>query len=78
MKINSNMFEVLSARLCELLETEAYSKNTMKGMNHTLQAMSCFMETHHFKEYTPEIGERFVAHCISDLQICSFQKLSEN
>jgi site-specific recombinase XerD len=71
MKINSNMFEVLSARLCGLLETEAYSKNTVKRMNHTLQAMSCFMEAHHFKEYTPEIGERFVAYCISDLQICS-------
>ncbi len=70
MKINSSTFEVLLAHLCELLETEAYSKITIKDMRFILKAMSCFMEAHYLKEYTPEIGERFVAHCISDLQMC--------
>jgi len=71
MKINSNTFEVLVTRLRELLVTEAYSKITVKDMNFIFQAMSRFMETHRLKEYTPEIGERFVSHCISDLKICS-------
>ena len=71
MKINSNSFKIMSAHLCELIETEAYSESTMKDMNFILQAMSHYMEICSLEEYTPEIGKRFVAYCDNNLHICA-------
>lgn len=71
MKTNTNSFKILSSRLYELLETEAYSESTVRDMRFILRAMASYMEAYCLKEYTPEIGERFIAYCISELQICS-------
>ena len=71
MKINSNSFKIMSAHLCELIETEAYSESTMKDMNFILKSMSHYMEICCLEEYTPEIGEGFVAYCDSNLHICA-------
>ena len=71
MKANTNSFEVLSSRLCEMLESEGYSETTMRDMKFVLHAMSSYMESNEFEDYTPEIGEMFVIHCADDLRICS-------
>ena len=71
MKPNTNSFEALSTRLCELLEAEQYSESTMIDMRFILHSMSNYVETYCLDEYSPEIGEMFVAHCVNDLHICS-------
>ena len=70
MKSIVNSFEVLSSHLYNLLEAESYSGNTLRDMRFILQALSSYMEINGLEEYTPEIGERFVAQCVSDLHIC--------
>lgn len=71
MKTNTNLFETLLERLYELLEAERYSESTMRDMRFILHSMSNFMKTNRLEGYSPEIGERFVAHCVNDLRICS-------
>lgn len=75
MKADTNSFETLSKRLYELLEAEQYSESTMRDMRFILRSMSNFMKTNRLDEYSPELGERFVAHCINDLRIC-FSRIS--
>ena len=71
MKTNTQLFTVLASQLYELLKTETYSESTIRDMNFILRAMSGYMEAQCLKEYTPEIGECFVAHCVNELKICS-------
>lgn len=71
MKTNTNSFKTLLARLYGLLEAERYSESTMRDMSFILRSMSNFMETNRLDDYSPEIGERFVAYCFNDLRICS-------
>ena len=71
METNSGSFKVLSSRLYKLFEKEAYSESTVRDMDFILQAMASYMEAVGLEEYTPEVGERFVTHCINDLRICS-------
>ena len=40
MKTNTNSFKVLSSRLCEMLETEGYSKTTMKDMKFAFETFT--------------------------------------
>jgi len=70
MKTNTDSFETLLTRLYELLEAERYSESTMRDMRFILHSMSNFMKTNRLDGYSPEIGERFVAHCVNDLRIC--------
>lgn len=70
MKADTNLFKTLSKRLYNLLEAEKYSESTMRDMRFILHSMSNFMKTNCLEDYSPEIGERFVAHCINDLRIC--------
>ena len=71
MGTNINSVELLSDRLRELIESEAYSNSTVRDMEFILRTMSCYMKVHQFEEYTPEIGERFVAYCDRELHICA-------
>jgi site-specific recombinase XerD len=71
MKTNTNSFETLLTRLYGLFEAERYSESTMRDMSFILRSMSNFMETNRLDDYSPEIGERFVAYCVNDLRICS-------
>lgn len=71
MKTDTNSYEILSARLYNLLEAERYSESTMKDMRFILRSMANFVKTNRFEFYSPEIGEQFVAYCASDLRICS-------
>lgn len=71
MKANTHSFKTLSTRLYELLEAERYSESTMRDMRFILHSMSDYVETYRLDDYSPEIGERFVAHCVNDLRICS-------
>jgi integrase/recombinase XerD len=71
MENNTKSFKVLSSRLCELIESEAYTASTTRDMQFILKTLSSYMDSHSLVEYTPEIGERFIAHCISNLRICS-------
>ena len=71
METSENSFKVLSSRLYILFEAEAYSESTVKDMSFILRAMSDFFEVRSHEEYTPEIGEQFVEHCINELRICS-------
>lgn len=71
MKTNTNSFKILSSQLYELLKTESYSESTVRDMRFILRAMASYMETYGLQEYTPEIGDRFIAYCISELRICS-------
>jgi len=64
-------FKVLPARLNKLLEAEGYSKNTMLDMRFILHALSRYMDINHLEDYTPDIGECFIAYCISELQVCA-------
>jgi integrase len=70
MKANANSFEILLTRLYELLEAEQYSESTMRDMRFILHSMSNFMKINCLDDYSPEIGERFVAHCVNNLRIC--------
>ena len=67
---STESIKFLSSRLYALLETEAYSESTKRDMRFILQTMLGYMEARNLEEYTPEIGERFVAHCVNDLRIC--------
>ena len=71
MENNIQSFKILSARLSELIESEAYTKSTIRDMEFILKTLSSYMDSHSLVEYTPEIGKRFIAHCISDLRICA-------
>ena len=71
MKTDANSFGTLSTRLYGLLAAERYSESTMRDMRFILCSMSNFMETNCLEEYSSEIGEQFVAHCVNDLRICS-------
>lgn len=71
MKTDTNSFGTLSTRLYGLLEAERYSESTMRDMRFILRSMSNFMETNCLEEYSSEIGEQFVAHCVNELRICS-------
>lgn len=71
MKADTNSFEILLKKLYELLEAEQYSESTMRDMRFILRSMSNFIKANRLDEYSPEIGERFVAHCVNDLRICS-------
>lgn len=70
MESNNNSFRALSSRLYELLETESYSESTKKDMDFILRTMSAYMEACGLQDYTPETGEKFVAYCKNELQIC--------
>lgn len=71
MGTSTGSFKILSSRLYELFEVEAYSESTLKDMEFILQAMSGYMEANGLEEYAPAIGEKFVAYCIDELRICS-------
>jgi len=68
---NNKSIKVLSARLCELIESEAYTASTTRDMQFILKTLLSYMDSRSLVEYAPEIGERFVAHCANDLRICS-------
>lgn len=71
MNTNTNSFETLLTRLYGLLEAERYSESTVRDMGFILRSMSNFMENNRLDDYSPEIGERFVAYCVNDLRICT-------
>ena len=71
MENSTKSFKALSDHLSELLETESYSKSTIKDINFILRAFTIYMEINCLKVYTPEIGEQFVSYCDSDLHICA-------
>jgi len=68
---NTRSVKVLSAQLCELLKSEAYTESTTRDMEFILKTLSSYMDNHSLGEYTPDVGERFVAYCDNDLHICS-------
>lgn len=70
MKGSTKSFKVLSARLYDLLEAEAYSESTKKDMDFILRAMTGYMEANGIEEYTPEIGKQLVAYCADELHVC--------
>lgn len=67
---NTKSIKVLSAQICELIESEAYTASTTRDMKFILKTLSSYMDTHSLVEYTPEVGESFVAYCENDLHIC--------
>ena len=71
MENNTKSIKFLSVRLCELIESEAYTASTTRDMQFILKTLSSYMDSHSLVEYTPEIGEQFVAYCDSQLRICS-------
>lgn len=64
-------FYDLSAHLRLLLDTESYSKSTVRDMEFILSAFADFMAAHSLENYTPEIGDCFVRYCEQDLQVCA-------
>lgn len=70
MGINSD-FKFLSDRLRTLWSAEGYSVSTIRDMEFILKAFSAYMESNRLEEYTPALGEEFVAYCESDLQVCA-------
>lgn len=64
-------FGALVSRLRELLESEHYSRTTLKDMDFILNAFTAYMAENALEEYTPEIGEKLVKYCECDLQVCA-------
>ncbi len=64
-------FQDLATHLHTLLESESYSKTTMKDMEFVLDSFTAYMVRNSLDEYTPEIGERLIEYCRTDLQVCS-------
>ncbi len=64
-------FHELAAHLHTLLESESYSKTTMKDMEFILDSFTAYMAENDLDEYTPEIGERLVKYCKTDIHVCS-------
>ena len=71
MKINTNSYDTLLARLYELLQKEQYSESTLKDMKFILDALSAYMHTHHIQDYSPPTGEKFITHCTHVLHVCA-------
>ena len=71
MESNTQSYKILSGRLRELLESEAYTASTIMDMEFILNALSSYMDDRSLVEYTPEIGKQFVDHCGIDLRICA-------
>jgi site-specific recombinase XerD len=67
---NTNSIKVLSTQLCELIKSEAYTASTITAMKSVLNRLSSYMDRNNLIEYTPEVGERFIAHRISQ-HVCS-------
>jgi site-specific recombinase XerD len=67
---NTNSIKVLSTQLCELIKSEAYTASTVTAMKSALNRLSSYMARNNLVEYTPEVGERFVAYRISK-HVCS-------
>lgn len=68
---NIKSFEILSSRLHKLLELEAYTESTVKDMDFILNSLSAYMNSHNLNEYTSDIGEKFIVHCINNLHVCA-------
>lgn len=68
---NQVTFHDLAAHLRMLLESESYSKTTVKDMDFILNSFTDYVNENGWYEYTPEIGERLVKYCEVDLQVCS-------
>lgn len=68
---NQVTFHDLAAHLRMLLESESYSKTTVKDMDFILNSFTDYVNENGWDEYTPEIGERLVKYCEVDLQVCS-------
>lgn len=64
-------FYDLSAHLRLLLETESYSRSTVRDMEFILSAFADFMAANDLESYTPEIGDCLVQYCEQDLQVCA-------
>lgn len=64
-------FHALAAHLHTLLESESYSKTTMKDMEFILNSFMAYMVKNDLDEYTPKIGEALVEHCKTNLRVCS-------
>jgi integrase len=62
--------EVLSAKLLVLLESELYSKNTLRDMKLILCSLASYAKARQLTEYSPEIGEQFIGYCQSELRVC--------
>jgi integrase/recombinase XerD len=71
METSTSSFRVLSSRLYALFEAEAYSESTLKDMGFILREMSSYLEACGLEEYTPEIGDEFIGHCMNVLHVCS-------
>ncbi len=63
-------YHALATHLHTLLETESYSKTTMKDMEFILDSFTAYMIENDLDEYTPVLGERLVEYCEMDLQVC--------
>jgi site-specific recombinase XerD len=55
-------FDQLSAELLELLKAKNYGSATIDNYRRTLSRISRFMEREGINEYTPEVGEHFLAN----------------
>lgn len=71
MENKSKSIKILSIRLCELLESEAYTPSTIKDMKFILKELSAYMSNLCIEGYTPEIGRAFVEYCSNSLHLCS-------
>lgn len=68
---NTKSIKILSARIYELIESAGYTASTTRDMKFILDTLVTYMDSRSLVEYTPEIGERFVAYCDNDLHICA-------
>ncbi len=67
----TSTFSDMAAHLRVLLESESYSKSTMRDMNFILNSFAAYMEGNNLELYSPKIGERFVRYCEDELNICA-------
>lgn len=63
-------YDELSAHLLDLIESEHYSKHTLRDMKFILKVFSIFMKKNDFTEYYPEIGEKLIEYCRDELHVC--------
>ena len=71
MESNTRSIKTLSARLSELIKSEAYTTSTITHIEFFIGTLLAYMDNNSYVEYVPEIGKQFVDHCINDLQMCS-------
>ena len=60
----------LAAHLRMLIESESYSKSTVKYIDFILNAFADYMNANSLDEYTPELGECLIKHCEEELHVC--------